>query len=327
MLGHRKWLTLLVGGVLLVVSLFRGDISPTEQEQRPKPNDKTPFLVVLGTAQDAGYPQAGCQRECCAPAWKDHKKIRHPCCVAVVDPQSQRRWILDCTPRFPEQLRLLDQVAPTKKRPGIAGLFLTHAHIGHYAGLIHLGREAMGTKKVPVFAMPRMSRYLRKNGPWSLLVELKNIELQPLAHGKSVALTKTIKVTPLLVPHRGEFSETVAFHIEGPNRSVLYLPDIDRWEQWNIKIEKYLRKVDRAYLDGTFYSREELPGRDFSKIPHPLITESIQRFAPLPVAERDKVHFLHLNHTNPALHPNSKARRVVRQAGHHVAKQGERYPL
>jgi pyrroloquinoline quinone biosynthesis protein B len=289
--------------------------------------DDAPYLIVLGIAQDAGYPHAGCAKACCLPAWNDQRKRRFPCCVAVVDPATKQRWIFDCTPNFPEQLNDLDRAAPPKARPGIDGIFLTHAHIGHYTGLMHLGREVMGTKGVPVHVMPRMAEFLRKNGPWSQLVDLGNIKLTPLADGQTVKLNDRITVTPLLVPHRGEYSETVGFRIQGPNRSVLYLPDIDRWEDWTTKIEDVLKTVDRAYLDGTFYDDKELPGRNLAEVPHPLITTSMKRFAPLPKAERDKVHFLHLNHTNPALDPASKAAEAIRNAGHHIAEQGGRFGL
>ncbi len=36
--------------------------------------DDQPFLVVLGISQDAGFPQAGCARDCCKAAWQDPSK-------------------------------------------------------------------------------------------------------------------------------------------------------------------------------------------------------------------------------------------------------------
>jgi pyrroloquinoline quinone biosynthesis protein B len=291
------------------------------------PPPDAPYLVVLGISQDAGYPQAGCQKACCAPAWKDQRKRRHPVCVAVVDPGTEKRWLFDCTPAFPDQLRALDQIAPPQQGHGISGILLTHAHIGHYTGLIHLGREAMGVRGVPVHAMPRMTTILKQHAPWNLLVEQRHLDLQPLAGGQAFPLQEGIVVTPLTVPHRSELSETVGFRIQGPQRSVLYLPDIDKWERWDTKIEDVIQTVDVAYVDGTFYANGEIPGRDMSEIPHPFIEESIHRFAPLSARDRNKIRFLHLNHTNPALDPNSPAARRIRQAGHHVAEQGESVPL
>lgn len=308
---------------------------PVPGEQNPptqpsglnhSPPHDAPYVVVLGIAQDAGYPQAGCQKACCVPAWNDFRKRRHPTCVAVVDPVRKERWLFDCTPAFPDQLRMLDEIAPPEGH-GVNGILLTHGHIGHYTGLIHLGREVMGLKDIPVHAMPRMTELIRGHAPWNLLVRQGHVTLKPLADGQPVRLNQRIAVTPMVVPHRGELSETVAFRIEGPRRAVLYLPDIDKWEQWSTRIEDVIKTVDVAYLDGTFYANGEIPGRDMSVIPHPFIEESIRRFANLSEQERGKVRFLHLNHTNPALHDDGEAVKGIRRAGHNVAREGEWEPL
>ncbi|MDP7015205.1 MAG: MBL fold metallo-hydrolase [Pirellulaceae bacterium] len=286
-----------------------------------------PFLVVLGVAQDAGYPQAGCRKSCCAAAWRSASRRRFATSLAVVDPESGERWLFDCTPDFREQLRLLDGVAPPQRPPSLRGILLTHAHIGHYLGLAHLGREVIGANEVPVYAMPRMRLFLETNGPWDQLVKLKQIKLQRLAAGSVVQLNDRVKVTPFPVPHRDEYSETVGFMIRGPRRVAIYLPDIDKWSRWTTRIEDLLAEADVAYLDGTFYADGELPGRDISKIPHPFIVESIERFRTLPEATRAKIRFIHLNHTNPALRDDSQATARIRRAGHRVAKQGERVEL
>ncbi len=286
-----------------------------------------PFVVVLGIAQDAGYPQAGCQRECCRAAWKEPAHRRMPVCLAIVDPQSRQRWLVECTPQFPAQLRRLDQLFPVDASPGLDGILLTHAHIGHYAGLVHLGREVMGANGVPVFVMPRMRQFLSANGPWDQLVSLKNISLQNLESGRPRQLNPRLSVTPLTVPHRDEYSETVAFKIQGPNRSVLFLPDIDKWTRWETRIEKVIEQVHVAYLDATFFDGEELPGRDISLIPHPFVVESIARFRTLPDDQRSKIRFIHLNHTNPALRPDSRATAQVREAGMRIAQPLEKVLL
>lgn len=295
--------------------------------EKDTPPADAPFLVVLGIAQDAGFPQAGCRKECCARAWADPEQRRHAVTVAIVDPKSGERWFLDCSPDFPEQLRALNQLAPPETFPGIDGIFPTHAHIGHYTGLLYLGREVIGARGIPVHTMPRMRKFLETNGPWDQLVELGNITLQDLTAGKTVKLNERLSLTPLLVPHRDEYSETVGFRVTGPSRSILYLPDIDKWTRWETRIEEVLQTVDVAYLDGTFFADGELPGRDMSRIPHPFIAESMERFSGLDATGRNKVRFLHLNHTNPALDPESEATRAIEKAGHHVARQGEQVEL
>lgn len=219
------------------------------------------------------------------------------------------------------------QPSSQPRRRIVDGIFLTHVHIGHYAGLMQLGREVLGTHAVPVYAMPRMQRFLESNGPWDQLVKLNNIDLRPLAADTPVPLTGGLTVTPFLVPHRDEYSETVGYLIKGPRRRVLFIPDIDKWERWNRRLEDDLADVDVAYLDATFYDATELPGRDLSEIPHPFIVETMQRLQSLPPTERAKVHFIHLNHTNPALQPNSAARKAIDQQGFHIAEVGERIEL
>jgi pyrroloquinoline quinone biosynthesis protein B len=208
--------------------------------------------------------------------------------------------------------------------PGLDGILLTHAHVGHYTGLVQLGREGMGSHGMPVYAMPRMRKFLETSGPWEQLVRLGNIELRPLEAGRPLSLSDRISVTPLPVPHRDEYSETVGYLIEGPHRSVLYLPDIDKWGRWGTPLEEALSKASVAYLDGTFYGDGEIPGRDMSEIPHPFMIETLSRLARMPAAERAKVRFIHLNHTNPALDPKGEAARKVKSAGARVAVEGER---
>lgn len=288
---------------------------------------QSPWLVVLGVAQDGGIPQAGSRDHA---AWRNPDLRRQVVSLGLVDPASCRRWIFEATPDFREQLHRFDEVAPVDAAPGLAGIFLTHAHIGHYTGLMFLGHESLGAKGVPVFAMPRMSRFLAENGPWSQLVRYGNIALRTLHAGTPVPLAEGLSVTPFLVPHRQEFAEVVGYRIEGPNRAILFIPDIDSWEEWDawgVRIEDEIAKVDIAYLDATFFADGEIPGRDMSGFPHPFLTHSMERFASLPEAERAKVRFIHLNHTNPAADPDATVRIEIEAGGFRVADEGEQESL
>lgn len=283
-----------------------------------------PFLVVLGIAQDAGLPQAGCKRECCAAAWRDPALRRSATSLAIVDSISRQWWLIEATPSFPEQLRFLAEIVPTAK---LAGIFLTHGHIGHYTGLMHLGREVMGAKAVPVYVMPRMEKFLRTNGPWDQLVRLQNLELRALQHDSAIVLNERLRITPFLVPHRDEYTETVGFRISGPRHTALFIPDIDKWEKWDRRIEKEVARSSVAYLDGTFYDEGEVPGRNMAEIPHPFILETMARFSESAPRERNKIRFIHLNHTNPVLQEKSTAYQTLRAAGFSVALPGERFGL
>lgn len=282
-----------------------------------------PFLTVLGIAQDGGVPQAGAHWH---PAWEDHTLRRRAACLGIADLATNQRWMIECTPDFREQLHHFCTLSPPRSSPLLSGIAITHAHIGHYAGLVHLGREAMGVRGLPLLVMPRMAEFLRRNAPWEMLIREGNVEIVVMKPTHPTPLNERLSITPLLVPHRDEYSETVGFVIEGVQQKVLFLPDIDRWElldAWGTSIEDLIASVDVAYLDATFFDRNELTGRNMASVPHPTITESMERFAVLPETERRKIRCIHLNHTNPALRPNTEARQAIAEAGYAVAEEGQ----
>jgi len=291
----------------------------------PAAND-APYIFVLGIAQDAGYPQANCYRPHCMRAWQDPTLRRLTSSIAVVDGRHGAKYVFDATPDMKEQLYRLQVEAPEISY-NLGGIFLTHGHIGHYTGLMHFGREAVGADAVPVFAMPRMHDFLSNNGPWSQLVGLRNIELVPIEAGKEIALNDELSVVPLPVPHRDEYTETVGYKINGPNKSALFIPDIDKWNKWDTDIRGLVKDVDYALLDATFFADGELPDRDMSEIPHPFVRESMELFADFSETDKAKIIFIHFNHTNPLLIDGSDAQKTVRSHGFSFASEGMRLPL
>ena len=286
-----------------------------------------PFIYVLGVAQDGGYPQAGCLKKCCIGPKNKPELRRWVSSIAIVDNTNNRCWIFDATPDFREQLQMINEVTVSENPVNISGIFLTHAHVGHYTGLAYLGLEVMGAKKIPVYAMPRMMNFLTNNGPWNQLITKENIIIEPLQDGAIININDQIKITPFLVPHRDEYSETVGYKISGPVKSVLFIPDIDKWDIWQKDIVAEIKRNDHLFLDATFFNETELPGRDMSQIPHPFVVESMQLFANLSIEEKQKIYFIHYNHTNPLHQPGSNASRVFNSAGFQLAKQGQIFNL
>ena len=287
--------------------------------------EQAPYIYILGVAQDAGFPQAGCYKPHCMPGWNDPERKITATSLGLIDPSSKKKYIFEATPDLPEQLFLLEQEAPSDDF-SLNGIFITHAHIGHYTGLMYLGREAMGAHGLPIYVMPKMEQYLRENGPWSQLIALNNISLMPLRNDRSEVLNN-LKVTPFLVPHRDEFSETVGYSIQGPKKTALFIPDINKWSQWKENILERIQLVDYALIDATFYDNNELPGRDMSKIPHPFVVETMATLSLLPREQREKVWFIHMNHTNPLLNSNSDQAQEVRAQGFNIASTGLRLKL
>ena len=277
-----------------------------------------PEAIVLGIAQDGGVPHAGCRQALCVEARRDPGR-RHPVAsLGLVDPAAGKRFLIDATPDFAAQMEALGGLPD--------GILLTHAHIGHYLGLAQLGREVLGAKKVPVYCTPSMASFLRGNRPWSRLVALENIAIREIQPGVELALTPDLHVTAYRVPHRDEDSDTIAFLVRGPDRKLLWLPDIDKWEKWDRKLADFLADPTlTAFVDGTFFSADELPGRSIAEVPHPLVPETMALVgAGSPEARR--VVFVHLNHTNRLLW-DAATLREIEEKGFSVAREGQRVRL
>ena len=285
-------------------------------------SEESPYIVVLGIAQDGGLPHAGCIKVCCEKLWitGENEKVSS---IGIVDPKTGQSWLIDATPDFASQLNILEDAHNTK----LSGIFLTHAHIGHYVGLLQLGREVMGAKGMPVYAMPKMKTFLSNNSPWNQLLSIGNIKIQNLQDSKGVKLTSRMYIEPFLVPHRDEFSETVGYRIVSNDKSLVYIPDIDKWGKWDQDIFKVVLHTDYALLDGTFYSSNEIPHRDMSEIPHPFITETMKLFEDMNTKNREKIFFIHFNHSNPAISHSSSISNLIRSRRFNVAKEGLKFIL
>tara|TARA_B100001250_G_C19611932_1_gene705369 strand:- start:21 stop:920 length:900 start_codon:yes stop_codon:yes gene_type:complete len=281
-----------------------------------------PYVIVLGIAQDGGSPHTGCENLCCKDLWSKNsgKKVSS---LGIIDPKSKKSWIIDATPDFPKQYHTVTNEHNTE----LAGIFLTHAHMGHYTGLLYLGKEVQGAKKVPVFCMPKMKKFLEKNAPWSQLINLENIILKKLKNDIELKLSDQLFIEPFIVPHRDEFSETVGFKIMGVKNSVTFIPDIDKWNKWDQDIFKVIQHTGIALIDGTFYSQNEIPHRDMSEIPHPFIIETMDYLFSLKSIHKNKVYFIHLNHSNPAIKLNSAASNIIKSKQFNIAREGQIFNL
>lgn len=275
--------------------------------------------LLLGAAQDAGLPQAGCYCPNCSAARANPAQRDFVASLAVLDHAQQVYWLIDATPDFREQLDLVHQVAPNY---ALQGIFLTHAHMGHYLGLAHLGREAMNTQDLPVYATPALVNYLKQNGPWSQLVSAGNIALQIIQPNQALTLSPQTSILPLRVPHRAEYSDTVAYVITGSQKSMFYCPDIDRWEDWDQDLPQFLQSQSVALVDGTFFSSTELPGRNLAEIPHPLMTQTMNRLQ----GTACEVVFIHLNHSNPVWQEGTEQAEMAAK-GFKVGRCGMRWKI
>ncbi|MCP4727912.1 MAG: MBL fold metallo-hydrolase [bacterium] len=286
-------------------------------------------VIILGVAQDGGVPQLGCDCERCTAARNDHAKRRYAASIGIVTP-SGYTYLIDVTPDIRGQLALLNNgVSRTVKDPKIPvdGIFLTHAHMGHYTGLMHFGYESISSKDIPVHCTGMMKKYLEDNAPWDQLISKKNIKIGQFAKGDIIRLQDGCTIEPVWVPHRQEYTDTVGFIIRGSSKSLLYIPDIDSWEQWGSETERIISESDIAIVDGSFYSGEELKIRDMSTVPHPPISISIERFRGNVDLKGTKIYFTHFNHTNPVLNEDDSIRKKITDSGFYYAERGLTFEL
>ena len=282
-------------------------------------DNSTYSLKILGVVQDGGLPHLGSNKLCC----ENIEQKRYVTSIMLVNNENNESYLFDASPDINEQLNFMGD----RIKKDLKGVFLTHAHIGHYTGLMYFGREALNSKLINVYAMPRMKKFLEQNGPWSQLVSLENISINEINSNSKISVDTNITIQPIEVPHRAEFSETVGYKIYGPNKTVLFIPDIDKWYLWEKSIIDEIKQVDYALIDATFYDSEEVNYRDLSEIPHPFVVESMELFDSTSDEEKKKIFFIHLNHTNPLLDKDSDQYKFVKDKGYNVAEEGMKLKL
>lgn len=273
--------------------------------------ERIPDVISLGAAQDAGFPHLGCFRACCEGARTAGR--REPVAALGIVGESGW-WLVDATPDLPQQVHQMGSLPQ--------GILLTHAHVGHYTGLMYLGREGLNAQRMPVYCSEKMAEFLRANAPWDQLVRLENIEIRPFQTGEILTPDPWIQIEPIAVPHRNEYADTHALGIMlQDRRPLLYMPDLDRWESgWSQDPGALLNRFPTLVLDGTFYSADDLPGRDMSEIPHPPVVTTLEFLQRLGVPHQ--LWFTHLNHTNPLWDPHSAAAQEAQRIGYSVARSG-----
>ena len=286
-------------------------------------NDSS-YIFVLGNTQDAGAPHIGCEQEFCKKNYNSNQDY-FVTSIAVVDPKSRQFTLFEASPDITSQLNYISNLL-FKRFILPNNIYITHAHIGHYTGLMYLGRESLGASGVNVRVLPKMSDFLKNNGPWNQLIKLNNIDLEEIEFDKISSIFNNIEIIPVQVPHRDEYSETAGYIIKGKNKTALFIPDIDKWERWNKDINEMVKKYDYLLLDATFYDEKEI-NRDINEIPHPLVKQTIDVLSSLSPRAKSKIYFIHMNHTNMMLDPESDLSRLVLSKGFNIARLGQKLYL
>lgn len=168
-----------------------------------------------------------------------------------------------------------------------------------------------------------MHIFLRDNEPWTSLIRNQNIQIHEIKSHESTILNLNLTVAQIAVPHRPDFTDTFAYFVIGPRKSLFYCPDIDYFHYSNPSFQAICRLNEYLLLDATFYSPSELPGQDITKIPHPFANETIRQLNSF----AEKVTLIHLNHSNPLLDKNSPEATATRELGFTVGQIGQTFDL
>ncbi len=102
--------------------------------------------------------------------------------------------------------------------------------------------------------------------------------------------------------------------------SVLFIPDINKWRKWELNIIEEIAKVNYAFVDATSHDNEEIPDRNIEEVPYSFIIESMELFQSLPLSEKQKIHFIHFNHTNAVIDTTSQQAEFVLKQGYRIAQ-------
>ena len=266
-------------------------------------------ILILGTMQDAGIPQLDCLCVNCKRIRIIGKKFVS--CIAVIG--DRKAVIIDATPDLPSQFNFLKEYL--KDKIGINGLLITHLHIGHYIGLPFFGRESANTKKFPIYLTKENFEFLQRNKPFSYLFERNELQQLIFNDGEEILLDNSTKIKPFSVPHRNEDGNTVGLEIINRinNKKAIYISDIDYLSD---EVVKQLLSADKVLLDGTFFTKSEIMRQQ--DVPHPPISETIDRFGQ---QTEKKFYFIHLNHSNPLVDKTSKEYSLITEMNYQVANE------
>jgi pyrroloquinoline quinone biosynthesis protein B len=268
-------------------------------------------IKVLGSGQDAGIPHIGCYCDICTNARRHKEYQRLGPSIAIWNDNSC--YIIDASPDFKSQMDMVSEEGIKIERNGkipVSGILLTHAHFGHYSGLLQLGKEALNEENLPVHCTSKMKRFLEGNLPFRLLVQEGNIHVTEIQIDKE-SHANGLHFKPILVPHRAEIADCVGYIILSEKRFI-YIPDLDYWTD---EILSEIKKADLALIDGTFYSKDEISR--FGEVPHPPILETIKKVE----TEHSEILFTHINHTN-AINRMGDERKNVEEKGFKIAYDG-----
>jgi pyrroloquinoline quinone biosynthesis protein B len=301
------------------------------------------LIRVLGSAAGGGFPQWNCGCDNCR-GLRDgtiRASARTQECVAVSADGSADCVLLNCSPEIRSQIESAPALHPRSPRHSpIAAILLTNGDLDHCLGLLSL-RES---HRLVVYATDAVARgFTRGNVLYRTLERFPGQVTWRIAkpgreediadvEGKPTGLTAEAVAVPGKAPIHLEGGrapdpeDNVGFVIREPRtrRTVAYLSALASVTD---SVRATITDADAVFLDGTFWSSDELPARGLGtkraeEMAHLPVGGAAGSLAQLAGTRASRRVYIHVNNTNPMLREDSPERAAVAAAGWEVAWDG-----
>jgi pyrroloquinoline quinone biosynthesis protein B len=287
------------------------------------------IVRVLGSAAGGGVPQWNCGCVHCAAARRGLAPRRSQSSFAV-SAEGETWWLINVSPDVAAQIEDFAPLQPRELRGSpIAGMLLTDANVDHIGGLAVLRQtHPAGFQLFSSGVVRRIATLQAAFSPFAEPPHRWQAVTEPFELGGG-ALRVTPFPVPGLTPGYAGRERTpgavLAYKIEAPaaGASVLFAPVFAAIDE---TLAAALAGVDVAFLDGSFWSDDELraeglddkPARSLGHLPVGGAEGSLATIAPL----RNRRIYAHLNNSNPLLDPTSLAADTLRADGAELAFDG-----
>jgi pyrroloquinoline quinone biosynthesis protein B len=288
------------------------------------------IVRVLGSAAGGGVPQWNCACANCRAA-RDGRAPRRTQSSFAISATGERWWLVNCSPDIAQQIEATPELQPRAGRgTPIAGMLFTDANVDHMGGLAVLRQsgehafELFSTDVVRSLATAQraFSPFAEPPHAWHAIAPGECFALDGLA----IAVVSIGGATPGYDGRKAHPEAVVAFEIQNATRerSALLAPI---YPEISPALREAAGRASIAFLDGSFWSDDELAGVDVPKsarsLGHLPIGGPQGTLAVLGTASAgSRRFFAHLNNTNPALDPHSPERAALERAGAELAADG-----
>jgi pyrroloquinoline quinone biosynthesis protein B len=295
---------------------------------------------VLGSAAGGGFPQWNCGCSNCRDVRLGSPALRSRTQDSLAFTADGEAWFfVNASPDIHRQIQATPALTPRALRHSpIHGIILTNGDLDHVLGLFSL-RESM---PFAIYATDAVRSGLVENAIFRTLERFEGqVVWRRLELGREVPLAGSDGVPSGLTVEARAAKGKLPVHLEKSSTRASAEDNVGLWlrEPATGKSAVYLAATssvdpfvsslaaDCVFIDGTFWSSDELPALGASKsraedMAHLPISGEEGSLAKLAgITARRKI-YTHINNTNPILREDSPERGQVERAGWEVAFDG-----